>query len=62
MLSDFEAAHGLKWIALRYFNAAGAGPSVYTGEGRFPETHLIPLVLDAAVGQAQGGRRLGHGL
>ena len=51
MLSDFEAAHGLKWAALRYFNAAGAGPSVCTGEGRFPETQLIPLVLDAVAGR-----------
>jgi UDP-glucose 4-epimerase len=51
MLSDFEAAHGLKWAAPHYFNAAGADPSVCTGEGRFPETQLIPLVLDAASGR-----------
>ena len=46
MLSDFEAAHGLKWIALRYFNAAGAGPDTQTGESHDPETHLIPLALE----------------
>ncbi len=51
MLSDFKVAHGLKWIALRYFNAAGADPDNHTGESHDPETHLIPLVLDAASGR-----------
>lgn len=50
MLADFEIAHGLKWIALRYFNAAGADPDGEIGEAHDPETHLIPLVLDAASG------------
>lgn len=50
MLADFDAAHGLRSISLRYFNAAGADPEGETGESHDPETHLIPLVLDAAVG------------
>ena len=50
MLRDFEAAHGLRSIALRYFNAAGADPDAEIGEDHDPETHLIPLVLDAAAG------------
>jgi len=44
-------AHGLAHVALRYFNAAGADPEGETGELHEPETHLIPLVLDAALGQ-----------
>jgi UDP-glucose 4-epimerase len=44
----FHAAHGLKVVALRYFNAAGA--SLRSGERHDPETHLIPIVLDAAAG------------
>ena len=51
MLRDFDAAHGLRSIALRYFNAAGADPDGETGESHDPETHLIPLILDAAAGQ-----------
>lgn len=51
MLSDFGAAYGLKSIALRYFNAAGADPDGEIGEDHDPETHLIPLVLDAAIGK-----------
>ena len=50
MLADFDAAHGLRSISLRYFNAAGADPEGETGELHDPETHLIPLVLDAAAG------------
>jgi UDP-arabinose 4-epimerase len=50
MLQDFDAAHGLRSISLRYFNAAGADPDAETGESHDPETHLIPLVLDAAAG------------
>ena len=44
-------AHGLRHVALRYFNAAGADPEGETGEHHDPETHLIPLVLDAALGR-----------
>lgn len=47
-LSWFHAAHGFRVAALRYFNAAGAGPRC--GERHDPETHLIPLVLDVAAG------------
>ena len=51
MLSDFGNAHALRSIALRYFNAAGADPDNEIGESHDPETHLIPLVLDAASGR-----------
>ncbi|NEX17225.1 MAG: UDP-glucose 4-epimerase GalE [Halochromatium sp.] len=51
MLADFGSAHGLRAIALRYFNAAGADPDGELGEVHDPETHLIPLVLDAASGR-----------
>ncbi len=50
MLADFESAHGIRSISLRYFNAAGADASLEIGEVHNPETHLIPLVLDAATG------------
>lgn len=50
MLSDFGRAYGLKWVALRYFNAAGAHPDGRIGEDHDPETHLIPLVLQVAAG------------
>ncbi len=50
MLSDFERAHGLRSIALRYFNAAGADPEGEIGERHDPESHLIPLALDAVAG------------
>jgi UDP-glucose-4-epimerase GalE len=53
MLADVERAHGMKWAALRYFNAAGADPDGETGEWHTPESHLIPRVLDAA---RDGGR------
>jgi len=51
MLADFGAAHGLRSIILRYFNAAGADPDNEIGEVHDPETHLIPVVLDAASGR-----------
>ena len=51
MLSDFDRAHGLRSIALRYFNAAGADPDGEIGECHDPETHLIPLALDSAAGK-----------
>lgn len=50
LLRRFSEAHGLHSIALRYFNAAGAGPGGELGEDHDPETHLIPLVLSAALG------------
>lgn len=46
----YAAAHPLTWTVLRYFNAAGADPDGELGEQHDPETHLIPLVLDAALG------------
>lgn len=51
ILRDLDEASGLKSIALRYFNAAGADPDCEIGEDHDPETHLIPLVLDAALGR-----------
>ena len=51
VLSDFGAAHALRSIVLRYFNAAGADPENEIGESHDPETHLIPLLLDAASGR-----------
>ena len=53
ILSDFEHAYGLRHICLRYFNAAGADPDGEIGEDHRPETHLIPLVLQAALGKMQ---------
>lgn len=51
MLADCEVAFGLKYVSFRYFNAAGAHPDGGLGEDHSPETHLIPLVLDAACGR-----------
>ena len=51
MLADCDAALGLKYVSLRYFNAAGADASGEIGEMHDPETHLIPIVLKAAAGR-----------
>jgi UDP-arabinose 4-epimerase len=51
MLADAGKAYGLSWVALRYFNAAGADPDGDIGEDHNPETHLIPLVLRATLDQ-----------
>nr|WP_242028197.1 UDP-glucose 4-epimerase GalE [Pseudanabaena sp. FACHB-2040] len=51
MLADFDPAYGLKSVRFRYFNAAGADPEGRLGEDHSPETHLIPLVLMAALGK-----------
>ena len=51
VLPDYEAAYGLRSVCLRYFNAAGADPEGRLGERHEPETHLIPLALQAAAGQ-----------
>ena len=51
MLQDFDAAYGSRYVTLRYFNAAGADPDGELGEEHDPETHLIPLVLSAAMGE-----------
>ena len=49
-LADYDRAYGLKSVCLRYFNAAGADPDGELGERHNPETHLIPMVLQAASG------------
>ena len=51
MLRDFGASHGLRSVIFRYFNVAGADPEAEIGEAHDPETHLIPLVIQAAMGQ-----------
>lgn len=51
VLPDYDRAYGLKSVCLRYFNAAGADPEGQLGERHEPETHLIPLVLQAASGR-----------
>ena len=51
ILADCASAHGLGYTALRYFNAAGAHPDASLGEDHTPETHLIPLALQVALGQ-----------
>ncbi len=55
MLADYGAAHGLRSVPLRYFNAAGADPDGETGERHEPETHLIPLAIR---GMMQDGFKL----
>jgi UDP-glucose 4-epimerase len=55
MLGDYDKAYGLRSVCLRYFNAAGADPECELGERHDPESHLIPLVLQAA-----SGRRRAH--
>jgi UDP-glucose-4-epimerase GalE len=49
-LRAYDQAYGLRWLALRYFNAAGADPEGELGEDHDPETHLVPVVIDAALG------------
>jgi UDP-glucose 4-epimerase len=51
ILQDFDVAYGLKSVCFRYFNAAGADPTGLLGEDHQPETHLLPLVLMAALGK-----------
>ncbi len=50
IFKDYKRAYGLEFVVLRYFNAAGADPDGEIGESHNPETHIIPLVLDAASG------------
>jgi UDP-glucose-4-epimerase GalE len=50
-LDAYGKAYGMRWAALRYFNAAGAHPSGRLRESHQPETHLIPLVVDAGLGR-----------
>jgi UDP-arabinose 4-epimerase len=50
MLRWYGECHGLRWMALRYFNAAGADPDGDIGEDHDPESHLVPLVIGATLG------------
>src|SRR5678815_93983 len=50
ILRWYGESYGLRWMALRYFNAAGAAPDGEIGEDHDPESHLIPLVIGAAMG------------
>ena len=52
LLPDYELAYKLRFICLRYFNAAGAHPDGSIGERHDPETHLIPLAINAALGRS----------
>ncbi len=52
-LEDYAAAYGLGYAALRYFNAAGASEDGRIGEDHDPESHLIPIVLQVALGQRE---------
>ena len=60
MLEDFDTAYGLKATALRYFNASGADDSGEIGESHTPETHLIPIVLQAAAGKRPSIKMFGN--
>ncbi len=53
ILDDYQGAYGINSISLRYFNAAGADPDGEIGEDHDPETHLIPLVLQTALGKRE---------
>jgi len=53
ILADYAPAYGLKYASLRYFNASGAMPDGSKGEDHDPETHLIPLVIYAAMGKRE---------
>lgn len=53
ILKDYQRAYGMQFAVLRYFNAAGADPDGEIGESHNPETHIIPLVLDAASGKRE---------
>lgn len=54
MLRWMDEIYGLRYVALRYFNACGAHPKGHIGEDHDPETHLIPIVLQVALGQRDG--------
>jgi UDP-glucose-4-epimerase GalE len=51
MMSAYDQAHGLRFVSLRYFNAAGADPDGRIGESHDPETHIIPIILQVAQGR-----------
>ena len=54
MIRDFEGAYALKSVVFRYFNVAGADPEAEVGEAHEPETHLIPVMLEAIQGKREG--------
>jgi len=58
-LMYYAGAYGLGYAALRYFNAAGAAPDAAIGEDHDPETHLVPIVLQVALGQRDGVKIFG---
>jgi len=60
MLMWMDRVYGLKYCALRYFNASGAHPDGHIGEAHDPETHLIPLVLQVALGQRENIKIFGE--
>jgi UDP-glucose 4-epimerase len=60
ILKDYDSAYGIKHINLRYFNAAGADPDTEIGEQHDPETHLIPLTIEAALGRREDIRIFGN--
>ncbi|BDH79293.1 UDP-glucose 4-epimerase GalE [Methanothermobacter tenebrarum] len=53
ILEDYSRAYDFNYVSLRYFNAAGADPQTEIGEWHEPETHLIPIILDAAIGKRE---------
>lgn len=55
-----DAAYGTKWVALRYFNVAGAKADGSIGEDHLPETHLVPLILQVAAGQREKIQMFGN--
>ncbi|MEM6825911.1 MAG: UDP-glucose 4-epimerase GalE [Pseudomonadota bacterium] len=59
VLADYSAAFGIRYAALRYFNAAGADPEAGLGEARAIETHLVPLAVDALLGRRPALKRMG---
>lgn len=59
ILADYDLAHGIKYAALRYFNASGADRDGEIGECHSPETHLIPLIIEAAMGTRDAIRIFG---
>jgi UDP-glucose 4-epimerase len=59
ILSDVDAAYGIRSVSLRFFNAAGADPHAKIGELHVPETHLIPLILNTALGRQKSVEVLG---
>ena len=59
-LQDYDRAYGVKSVCLRYFNAAGADPQTRIGERHEPETHLVPLLLQAASGRREAVQVFGR--